>query len=336
MSEFAASLRRFREQVQLTQEELAERAGVSARTISDVERGLRSRIYADTASRLASALALQGPQRNEFVELARGRAAREVTPASSLPHPLTAIIGRDHELARVAAELDPSADGRLVTITGLGGCGKSRLAVAAAQQLASVYGGRVWFVPLAALQGPDLLLDALAAVVGTVRARISAAMGSQPALVLLDAFEHVQPAASQLEQLLHETAGLRVLVTGRAPLRIAGEREVPLGPLPPEHAVQLFRDRARDLIPDLADDPATVADICALTSGLPLPIELAAAHVRYLPVTLLRDQLRSGLSDVDGVVQDAVAWSVSSLSDEQRRVLGGVHPRGTSGRMPGR
>ena len=121
MSEFAASLRRFREQVQLTQEELAERAGVSARTISDVERGLRSRIYADTASRLASALALQGPQRNEFVELARGRAAREVTPASSLPHPLTAIIGRDHELARVAAELDPSADGRLVTITGLGG-----------------------------------------------------------------------------------------------------------------------------------------------------------------------------------------------------------------------
>lgn len=324
MSEFAASLRRLREAAQLTQEELAERAGVSARTISDVERGLRSRIYADTAGRLAAALELDGPERDEFLDLARGRVSRDMSATSSLPHPLTPIIGRDHELARIVVELEPSAGSRLVTITGLGGCGKTRLAVAAAERMSAAYDGRVWFVPVAALHEPDLLLAALAAAFGTVPGKISTAVGHRPALVLLDAFEHIQGAARRLEELLHETVELRVLVTSRTPLRIAGEREVPLGPLPAEHAAQLFRDRAHDLVPDLPADPATVADICALTSGLPLPIELAAAHVRYLPVPLLRDQLRNGLSDVDGVVQDAVAWSVSLLSEEERHVLSGT------------
>jgi predicted ATPase/DNA-binding XRE family transcriptional regulator len=324
VSEFAAALRRLRERAQLTQEELAERAGVSARTISDAERSLRSRVYADTADRLASALALDGPERDGFVELARGRTTRADTSAATLPHPLTPLIGRDAELARLADQLDPASGGRLVTVTGLGGCGKSRLAVAAAHELSAAYGGRVSFVQLGTLQRPDLLLDALAAAFGTIPSNVAAAAGRQPGLVVLDAFEHVLPASQLLAQLLHEALVLRVLVTSRVPLRIAGEREVPLGPLPPEHAARLFLDRAHDLVPELGDDPAAVAEICALTSGLPLPIELAAAHVRYLPVPLLRDQLRGGLSDVDRVVQDAVAWSMASLSEDEERVLAGA------------
>jgi predicted ATPase/transcriptional regulator with XRE-family HTH domain len=324
VSEFAASLRRLREQARLTQEELAERAGVSARTISDVERGLRGRVYADTANRLAAALGLDGPTLDEFVGIARGRAGRDSTPRGTLPHPLTAIIGRDAELARVTTALHPDAGGRLVTVSGLGGSGKTRLALAAAQQLTAAYEGRIWFVPLAALQKPEWLIDTLAGVVATMPAKLAATVGYRPSLMVLDAFEHVLPAAPVLAELLHDATGLRALVTSRVPLRIQGEREVPLGPLPAEHAARLFLDRAHDRVPELPDDPRTVADICALTSGLPLPIELAAAHVRYLPVRLLRDRLRSGLPDVSRVVQDAVAWSVASLSDAERQVLAGA------------
>lgn len=324
MAEFAAWLRALREQARLTQEELAERAGVSARTISDVERGIRTRVYGETASRLASALALDEAARGEFVEAARGRSGRDPARHGTLPRPLTPTIGRYPELARVTADLEPAAGCRLVTITGLGGCGKTRVALAAAEQLSPVYEGRVWFVPLEAVHEPDLLCDALARVVGTVPSRVCAAVGERPALVVLDGFEHVLPASAVLAQLLQETAGLRALVTSRVPLRITGEREVPLGPLPSEEAARLFLDRAHDLVPDLEDDPAAVADICALTSGLPLPIELAAAQVRYLPVTALRDRLRRGLADANRVVEDAVTWSVASLSDAERRVLAGA------------
>jgi predicted ATPase/DNA-binding XRE family transcriptional regulator len=324
VSDFAALARRLRERAQLTQEELAERAGVSARTISDVERGLRSRVYADTAARLASALALDGSDWDEFVEVARGRASIRRTDVGGLPHPLTPLIGRDSQLDLLRADLQPTTGRRLVTITGFGGSGKTRVAVAAGQQLSPAYDGRVLFVPLDTLQKAEWLLDALASVFGTVPSSIPAAVGHSPTLLILDAFEHVLPAAPLLADLLHRTPGLRVLVTSRLPLRIAGEREVPLGPLPSEHAARLFLERARDLVPEFAPDQAAVAEICALTNGLPLPLELAAAHVRYLPITMLRDRLRSGLSDANRVVEDAVGWSVSSLSDIDRGVLTAV------------
>jgi predicted ATPase/transcriptional regulator with XRE-family HTH domain len=324
VSELAVVLRRLRERMRLTQEELAERSGVSARTISDVERGIRTRVYGETAARLATALTLVGPERDDFVEIARGRAHPESAPAGAVPHPLTPMIGRAAELERVAQALEPRAGGRLVTITGLGGSGKSRLAIAAAQQLSAAYDGRVWFVPLATVQNPDWMMDAVAGVLGTMPSKIAATVGRRPTLLVLDAFEHVLPAVDRLAQLLRETAGVRALVTSRVPLRIAGEREVALGPLPAEQAAQLFLARAHDVTPEPEDDAATVAQICALTSGLPLAIELAAAHLRYLPIALLRERLGAGLPDVDRAVQDAVAWSVASLTDEERRVLAGA------------
>lgn len=146
-------------------------------------------------------------------------------------------------------------------------------------------------------------------------------MAGRPTLVVLDAFEHLLSATGALGDLLGRAPELQALVTSRERLRVIGERELALGPLPPEGAAALFLDRVHDLVPQLPEDPVVVAEICRLVSGLPLPLELAAAHVRYLPLELLRDRLRSGLTDARHVVAEAVAWSVSSLSAEQRDVL---------------
>ncbi|HET6167477.1 MAG TPA: hypothetical protein VFE07_11670, partial [Marmoricola sp.] len=171
---------------------------------------------------------------------------------------------------------------------------------------------------------PDQVADAVAAVLSTVSSRIAAAVADRPTLVVLDAFEHVIAAADWLADLLERAPALRVLVTSRERLGVIGERELPLGPLGAADAAQLFLDRAHDLVPELAVDGTILEEICKLTSGLPLPLELAAAQVRYLPPDLLRDRLRDGITDVSRVVDDAVAWSISSLSDDERAVLTGT------------
>ncbi|MBA2532920.1 MAG: helix-turn-helix domain-containing protein, partial [Nocardioidaceae bacterium] len=319
MSALGALLRRLREESGLTQEELAERAGVSARTVSDTERGLRRRLYADTAGRLADGLSLEGSIRQSFVEVARGREHAE-THVAAVPHPLTPLVGRTEELAALIEDLQPGAR-RLVALTGLGGVGKTRLAVAAAEELAPAYEERVRFIRLTPGSDPARLVDTVAAALGTTPASIAVGVAGRPTLLVLDAFEHVLVATGALGDVLGRAPELQVLVTSRERLRVAGERDLALGPLPPDAAATLFLDRAHDLAPQLREDPVAVAEICRLVSGLPLPLELAAAHVRYLPVGLLRDRLRSGMTDARHVVREAVAWSVSSLSADQRDVL---------------
>jgi predicted ATPase/DNA-binding XRE family transcriptional regulator len=320
MSALGSLLRQLREDAGLTQEELAERTGVSARTVSDAERGLRLRLYPDTAWRLATGLGLHGAAEQSFVEVARGRAPVVARPAAGLPHPLAPLVGRNDELAMLVEDLQPGAR-RLATITGLGGVGKSRLALAAAEQLVSAYDERVSMVRLAAGSDPARLVDEVASALGAAPSAIAAAVRGRPTLALLDAFEHVLPAAEALGDLLATAPELQVLVTSRERLGVAGERVLALDALPFEAAVALFLDRVHDLEPRAAEDPAVVAEICRLLSGLPLSLELAAAHVRYLPIDLLRDRLRAGLTDAHDVVQQAVAWSVSSLSAEQHDVL---------------
>ena len=146
-------------------------------------------------------------------------------------------------------------------------------------------------------------------------------VAGRPTLVVLDAFEHVLPATGVLGDLLMRAPELQALVTSRERLRVAGERELALGPLPPEAAAALFLDRVHDLDSQVPNDAPVVSEICRLVSGLPLPLELAAAHVRYLSLDLLRDRLHAGLTDARHVVEEAVAWSVSSLSNAQRAVL---------------
>lgn len=320
MSALGALLRRLRDESGLTQEELAERAGVSARTVSDIERGLRRRLYADTADRLAAGVGLEGSVRAAFVEVARGRADTEPHAAAAIPRPLTRLLGRKEELAAIIEDLQPGAR-RLVTVTGLGGVGKTRLAVAAAEALVQAYEGRVRLVRLVLGSDPARLVDMVAAALGTAPSSVAAGVAGRPTLVVLDGFEHVLSATGELGDVLGRARELHALVTSRERLRVFGERELALGPLPPEAAAALFLDRVHDLAPQLPQDPVVVAEICRLVSGLPLPLELAAAHVRYLPLELLRDRLRSDLTDAHHVVAEAVAWSVSSLSAEQRDVL---------------
>ena len=331
MSTLPWLLRSHREAAGLTQEELAARASVSARTVSDVERGLRSRLYPDTAERFVSALGLDPGPRDAFLLAARG--SRFAEPAfPRVPQPLTGLVGRDRELASVVTLCAPGG-GRLVTLTGLGGIGKTRLALAAAGSLAEAYRGRIALVEVAPNLDESMLLSTVTAALGTTRGAgrdaVAMIVGDRPTLLVLDAFEHVLEAAAAVESLLLDIPALHLLVTSRARLEITGEHEIALGPLAPPAASELFLSRAREADARVGDDPALVAEICDLLSGFPLALELAAARTRHLPLRALADRLRSHAVDVLAAddsgrrsLREALSWAVSSLRPEQRTALG--------------
>jgi predicted ATPase/DNA-binding XRE family transcriptional regulator len=333
-------LRQHREAAGLTQDELADRAGLSARTVSDVERGLRSRLYADTAQRLVVALGLDGADRGFFLQAARGRPVAPA-PTSQLPRPLTALVGREPELTELTDALAP-AGRRLVTLTGLGGVGKTRLALAVAERLSPAYDGLVRFAPIAPNQDPDLLIGLIAGSLGASADAspelLATFLAGRPMLLVLDAFEHVLTAAAAVESMLLSVPSLQLLVTSRDRVRIHGAYQLALGPLTvPDRftpswrstgAAALFLDRAADLRADLDDDPELVLDICRQVSGIPLAIELAAARVRHLPLAALRERLRHGLDDlVEGEhdrqrsLAETLGWSVSSLTAAESALL---------------
>jgi transcriptional regulator with XRE-family HTH domain len=256
-------LRRHREQARLTQEELADRAGVSARTISDIERGVRARAYADTATRLSVALRLTEPDRAAFLNAARGpNSAAGAYRVSRLPRPITSLIDREREISQLVTALD-AEERRLVSITGLGGVGKTRLALAVATELEVSFEGRVFHLPIPPNQDPGLLIAALARCIGVPERGSPAAFAEHLAggrtLVVLDPLEHVLPAVADLEAVLVAVPELRVLTASRERLYVAGEYELALEPLPlptvsqPEWftapAAALFLERARALRP---------------------------------------------------------------------------------------
>jgi transcriptional regulator with XRE-family HTH domain len=152
----------------LTQEELAERAGISARTISDIERGLRNTVYPHTARRLAAALGLEGDAAHRFEVVAAGRATTQPeAQAGELPIPPTPLLGRAGDVARVVSELDDPGL-RLLTLTGPGGIGKTRLALAAAATQQTSFPDGVFFVPLGDVHDPELVAPAIAKALGVV------------------------------------------------------------------------------------------------------------------------------------------------------------------------
>jgi transcriptional regulator with XRE-family HTH domain len=220
-------LKRHRASAGLTQEELAERAEVSARTVSDTERGLRTAIYRDTARRLADALGLDGDSREEFEHAARGRGGPPAPPP--LPVPPTRLIGREQEL-KIALSALENDDVRLLTLTGPGGIGKTRIALEAARR--AHFAGGVFFVPLGATQDPTLVLSAIAHAVGVTWARpplvpaIADRLRGRDLLIVLDTFEHLLDAAADVSELLASSPGVRVLVTSREVLHLRGEHEV--------------------------------------------------------------------------------------------------------------
>ncbi|MGW0131828.1 BTAD domain-containing putative transcriptional regulator [Streptomyces sp. NPDC003299] len=284
--------------------------------------------------------------------------ARSGAPARRrLPAQLTRFVGRETELARIAASLAAS---RLVTLTGPGGVGKTRLALEAAAQAQEAgpatpigsgagsvpRGGRragadVCLVELAALTDGERIPYAVLAALGVregLRApatdatdRLLAALEDREVLLVLDNCEHlVEPAARTTALLLAACPGVRVLATSRESLGITGEVLVPVPPLPEEPAVRLLLDRARAVRPDLDGGDARVAEICRALDGLPLAIELAAARLRTLSPGELADRLHDRFrllargdrakAPRHRTLRAVVEWSWELLDEEEREL----------------
>ena len=347
---FAELLRRERQGRGLTQEGLAERAGLSARAVSDLERGLKLTPHASTIHLLLQALDLDEAAAATFAAAA-SRRIRALTRAESpgnLPLALTPLIGRQHASAAVQAAL---LQARCVTLTGIGGVGKTRLALDAAASVAQHFTGGVWLVELASLADPTLVAHLVANTLGLgeqpgvpIVRTLQDGLRTRDALLLLDNCEHLRQACAELVlALLRTCPSLRVLATSREPLGFQAEtiwrvppldyRTQPEGPLEPA-AISLFVERAQAAQPEFrvdASNAVAVAEICERLDGLPLAIELAAALVRVLSPTeitdrlddrfgLLRDSPRSAASHQRSL-QGAVAWSHSALAEPEQRLF---------------
>jgi predicted ATPase/DNA-binding XRE family transcriptional regulator len=343
---FGETVRGLRAAAGLTQAELAEGAGISERTVSDLERGLRTSVYPATARSLAEALGVAEPQRTEFLLAATGGAGPTSLSAAPIPVPLTALLGRDAELAALIQLLE-APETRLVTVVGPGGIGKTRLAIEAAAATCAAAGIPGMFVSLSAIDSPGQVMPTIATALRLVQTGddamdvLAGRLRDAPALLIIDTFEHVVDAAADVARLLAACPPLKVLVTSRSPLRVRGELEFPVRALSLESAggalspaVALFVERARAVAPALAitDDVIdVVADICARLDGLPLAIELAAARARHLPITQLRrdldhrlDTLTGGARDLPGrhrTMRGAFDWSYALLDAPQMRTF---------------
>lgn len=356
---FAAVLQHYRVHAGLTQEELAERAHLSTRGISDLERGVRQLPRPDTVRRLAAALQLGGEERTAFEQAARPptalpTAARpHLRQHRSLPTPPTPLLGRAQDLAALWALLVDDAQ-RLVTVVGPPGVGKTRVALQTAMDVGDAFRDGVCFVPLAAVTNPTQVLSAMMAALDlqelggqTQFDTLTAYLHHKHLLLILDNFEHVLPAASTLASLLQQAPQLTMLVTSRTPVHLVHEQYYHLSPLdlPPHHdtsaatamtysAIALFAHRARAVQPTfvLTDTNApTIAAICRRLDGLPLAIELAAARSNVLtPPALLRhldarlDLLRLPRADVPErhhTLRQAIAWSYALLGPEVQALL---------------
>jgi predicted ATPase len=280
--------------------------------------------------------------------------AADPGPPGRLPRPRTSFVGRAAELAQARHLL---AHSRLLTLTGPGGCGKTRLSIALAERARADFPDGVHFVSLAAIRDPALVPVAVAQGIGLQDSRggrllehLTDYLVERTLLLVLDNFEHVLAAAGFVDALLAEDGGLRVLVTSRSPLHLSGEQEFPVPALPlPDRSgsaaavlsalssaesVQLFAARSAAAVPGFTVDDgnaAAVAGIVARLDGLPLAIELAAARVKLLPPQEILARLEHSLAllvsggrdvpDRQRTLRGAIAWSYELLSDGARRLL---------------
>jgi predicted ATPase len=274
-------------------------------------------------------------------------------PLSNLPESPTPFIGREVELEKISALLEKQ-EVRLVTLTGPGGVGKSRLGLELARRLQSVFKDGVYFVGLSTITDPALVIPTIAKVLEIPESKTLSPLEAlkhhlehKHVLLLLDNFEQVIEAAPALSELLSEAPGLELLVTSRASLRIAAEHVCAVPPLtlpsvgrsPLEairntEAVQLFTDRAKAAKQDFeltVDNALAVAEICYRLDGLPLAIELAAARVPLLtPQAILKrldkrfDLLKGGARDLptrQQTLKNTIDWSFQLLSDADKRLF---------------
>ena len=271
-------------------------------------------------------------------------------PVPPPPVPAARFVGREADLAALVELMQDSAE-RVVTLTGPGGVGKTRLALAAARIVVDRFPDGVHFVDLAAVSRPQMLFPTIATSLALreqpgrgLGVQLAAYLRGRRMLLILDNFEQIVEAAPDVAWLGAHAPELTVLITSRAPLRIGGERQLRVPPLSlavegadvvallASDAGRLFVERAREHDPGFAVDDASapmIADLCARLDGLPLAIELAAAWVKVLPLPQLRGRLQPrlpllarGARDAPArqtTMRDAIAWSYDLLTPDQRR-----------------
>jgi predicted ATPase/DNA-binding XRE family transcriptional regulator len=335
---FGALLKRYRMAAGLTQEALAERASLSTRAVSDLERGLSRAPRYDTLDLLTRAMNLEAEPRATLFAAARPAVPREdakAAPLQVLPFPPTALLGREQEMAQ-ALGLVRERGVRLLTVTGPSGVGKTRLALELAHDLHAGFADGLAWIDLTVLRDPSLVPQMVAQALGLreqadrpFSQQVRAFLQDKQFLLLLDNFEHLLSAADFVADLLVSCPHLQVLVTSRAPLHLRAEQQLVLTPLTPAAAVTLFRERAQRLQPHLDAAEPSVAAICDQVDRLPLAIELAAAHVRVLSLPVLLERLsdrlrflRGGARDLperQRTMQEAIAWSYHLLPPTHQR-----------------
>ncbi len=271
------------------------------------------------------------------------------TPVFRIPGARTPIVGRHEERIRAAEAIRRGA--RLITLVGTGGVGKTRLALAVAEDLKPEFGDRVGWVSLGEVVDPDLLLDAIARSIDiTLQERdpldtIATAIGNEPAVLVIDNMEHLAEVSNSLGALLERAPALALLVTSRLPLRLIGERELRVEPFPAigpgndadletHPAIQLFVERARAVDSTFVPDAAAlerIASIVARIDYLPLAIELAAVRIRHFPLEEIASLLSSNLDLLTGGPRDApdrqrtiraaIGWSYDLLHPAEQRLF---------------
>jgi predicted ATPase/DNA-binding XRE family transcriptional regulator len=331
---FSELLRQHRRAAGYSQEDLAERAGLSVGAIGSLEQGLRRAPHRDTVKALADALGMSESERGQLEEAAASARGRQPRGDSSLPISLTSFIER-HELDELKALL---SEHRLLTITGSPGIGKTRIAIELARRVGDLY-DEIWFVDLLPVRGgnfvtPQLALrlnvlaegdDGLSGVVRRIRSRHT--------LLVIDNCEHVvADVAAVVEKLLRSCPLLTVLTTSREALRLSAELAYRLPSMDAEEASDLFVARVRQGDPTWTVDRerlALVAIICESLDGIPLAIELAASRVSTLGLEALRSRLKDGITlrgsrDLPNrhqTMSATIAWSFDLLTDAEAQLF---------------
>jgi predicted ATPase/DNA-binding XRE family transcriptional regulator len=341
---FGMLLREFRLAAGLSQEALAELATISADAVSALERGTHQAPQRETLELLIRALKLDAEQQRS-IEAAVARASKPRKAASregypnNLPHPADSFFGRDRDIETVAVHIQ--AD-RLVTLTGAGGVGKTRLALETGLRLLNGFADGVWFVDLARISDPGLVPSAAAAPFGLgesggrpLAENLTVALHRKHALLIFDNCEHVLESAAQLIQtILARCPNIHILATSRQSLSVPGEQLYRVASLELEPAMAFFADRAHRASRSFAlsdDNRETVARIVQRLDGIALAIELAAARLTMLTVEQIEERLSERFRILSSgsqvtlprqqTMRATIDWSHDLLSPEERSLF---------------